>query len=145
MTGFAFSCGIIVSAAPKISEKKISASMSMFAAAATGLRGTMFTKVLMPKSWAPDWASPCAPLAKRDISSSRVPGGSPAPGLIVFTRVRPITAAISVESAKYPMVLPPSRPSVFMSPMPATPTAIDVKTIGTTVMNSRRRKTCPTG
>ena len=32
-----------------------------------------------------------------------------------------------------------------MSPMPATPSAMEVNTIGTTVMNSMRRKICPAG
>ena len=32
-----------------------------------------------------------------------------------------------------------------MSPMPATPSVIEVKTIGTTVMNSMRRNIWPTG
>ena len=47
-TGSAFFLGNIVSAAPKISAKKMTPSMSMLAIAAIGLRGTMFTKVLTP-------------------------------------------------------------------------------------------------
>ena len=62
-----------------------------------------------------------------------------------MTRVSPITTAMDVDIAKYMKVRPPSLPRVFMSPMFATPSAIDVTTIGTTVMNSIRRNICPIG
>ena len=100
MTGCARSRGMTARAAPNISAKKISASMSMLAAAATGLRGTMLTKVLMPNSGGPDVSMPCALPENFSISSLRVCSGKPLPGLIVLTSVRPRTAASSVDSKK---------------------------------------------
>ncbi|MBK9242820.1 MAG: hypothetical protein IPL75_21745 [Acidobacteria bacterium] len=43
------------------------------------------------------------------------------------------------------MALPPTRPTLRMSPNPATPSEMDAKTSGITTMNNMRRKICPTG
>ena len=59
-TGFDFSSGINVSAAPKISENTMIPSMSIDAAACTGLRGTKFTSMSMPNFVVPPACKPCA-------------------------------------------------------------------------------------
>ena len=43
------------------------------------------------------------------------------------------------------MALVPTRPTRRRSPSPATPNEMDAKTSGITIMNSIRRKICPTG
>ena len=59
-SGRARSSGIRVSAAPKTSEKKITPSRSIPAAAWMGFRGTMLTNVSMPKCVVPAACNPCA-------------------------------------------------------------------------------------
>src|SRR3989441_10570848 len=51
----------------------------------------------------------------------------------------------AVEIRKYASVRLPTRPTLRMSPIPATPSVIDVNTSGITVMRSIRRNTWPTG
>ena len=143
--GRAFSSGISVSAAPKTSEKKMMPNKSIPAAAWIGLRGTMLTNVSMPNRVEPAACSPCACARYVVISCSRTSGARPAPGWKTLTRASPIAADSAVESRKYTIVRIPTRPTLRMSPIPATPSVIEVKTSGITVMSSMRRNTCPTG
>ena len=145
-TGAARSGAISISAMPKMSEKKIRPSMSPSAAAATGLRGTIFTKVLIPKpvTWEAATFSPASP-EYSSSSSARTAGSSASPGRTMLTSVRPIVAASAVVARKKPRVRTPIRPTRLISPSEATPSASDVNTSGTTTMKSIRRKMFPTG
>src|SRR6266581_3331529 len=77
--GRALSSGMSVSAAPNTSEKKITPSRSIPAAAWIGLRGTMFTNVSTPNRVEPAACSPCACERYVVISCSRTPGAGLAP------------------------------------------------------------------
>ncbi len=142
--GWALALGIWVSAIPKMIEKKISPSMSIRAIVSTMLRGTMLTKVLIPKSTPPPtrWAASPPYWASR---SARTAGSIRRPGAITFISVRPMVAAAAVVRKKKPKALPPTRPIFLRSPSEATPRVTEPKISGMTIMNSMRRKTCPTG
>ena len=120
--------------------------MSPLAAAATGLRGTMFTRVLMPNRFCSERTtfSPASDEYSA-MSAVRMAGSSDSPGRITFTSIRPTTTATAVVARKMSRVLVPTLPMRRRSPSDATPMVTEAKTRGTTIMNSRRRKICPTG
>ena len=132
-------------AAPNTSEKKITPRRSIPAAAWIGLRGTMLTNVSTPNRVEPAACNPCAWERYVAISCSRTSGARPAPGRNRLTSTSPMAADSAVESKKYTSVRMPTRPTLRMSPIPATPSVMEVKTSGITVMSSIRRNTCPTG
>ena len=51
-----------------------------------------------------------------------------------------MVAEMAVETRKYAIVLPPTRPILRMSPSPATPSVSEANTRGTIVIRSIRRK-----
>ncbi|MBK9242821.1 MAG: hypothetical protein IPL75_21750 [Acidobacteria bacterium] len=91
-----------VSAAPNIKPKKMTPSMSVFAAASIGLRGTMLTNVSGPNFAVVAAASTRvdASPANRSISATRVSGVTRFHGFMTLTTIRPSVAARHVVMKK---------------------------------------------
>ena len=91
----------------------------------------------------------CAPevvYCATDLVSSVV--GStfmPAPGWTMVTITSPISRAKVVTTSKYNRALMPTRPSFFMSPMPAMPVTTVVKMMGAIIMRISLMKPSPKG
>jgi hypothetical protein len=134
-SGRARSGWIIVSAAPNTRPKKITPSRSLSTADLIGLRVTMPTSVSMPNVLCADASTLAdASVAYVAISPVRVSGVMRVPGCTKWTRSRPLAAARKVVAKKYPIAFPPTRPATLRSPSPATPSAMDAKTSGMTIM-----------
>jgi len=136
---------ITVAAMPNISAKNITAIRSPLAAACTGLRGTILSRMSMPETAsrpAAIWAARSPVWAMISWPSS---GGMPRPGWNRLTMTRPMLTASVVTNRIQSRVLPPMRPSERGSPISTTPSTSAENTSGITSMNSRRRKTWPIG
>ncbi|MND65317.1 hypothetical protein D3C80_566830 [compost metagenome] len=81
------------------------------------------------------WSSNCCARA----------GSTPSPGRKTLTMVMPISTATAEMTTVNNRLLAPARPRAFRSPISATPMTRAEKSKGSTSMNSRRRKICPTG
>jgi len=69
----------------------------------------------------------------------------PTPGFSVFTTTSPMISAIVLTTSKYKSALPPTRPTFFMSSMPAMPVTTVQKMIGAMIILISLMKPSPRG
>ncbi|CAM5297989.1 hypothetical protein SSTU70S_02908 [Stutzerimonas stutzeri] len=69
----------------------------------------------------------------------------PAPGWITLPTIRPMISARVEKVRKYSMALPATRPTFFMSDMPAMPVAMVRKITGAMIILTSLMKASPSG
>ncbi|MNU75588.1 hypothetical protein D3C71_651220 [compost metagenome] len=137
---------VITSPMPNSRAKTMTGRISFCAAAVKTLDGTRSRKKSPARTESGALltieAAPLRPCSSNCWASA---GSTPSPGRKTLTMTRPMMTAMAEMKTVNSRLFVPARPSVFRSPISATPTTSAENSSGSTSMNSRRRKICPAG
>ena len=123
-----------VSAMPNKTENTTNCKISFVAIASTTLRGTTCSTNFdreNPFDFSNKSFTPA--ISVLEISA-------PTPGLKIFTKIKPRLREIKDAVINQSMALPPTLPTVFISPNLAMPTTKVAKTIGAIIICTMRKK-----